>query len=121
MSGDTSFFDGILDEVSFYNRALESAEIRCIFLASDRGKCQPDTSCNCPAQGDIEPDGFLTSLDLASVIDALFAEGDNPQDVYCPTFRFDMDCDDFTTALDLSVMIDHLFVSGEGPCAPCPP
>jgi hypothetical protein len=120
-SGDTTFFEGTLDEVSFYKRALDSTEIRCIYLASDRGKCQPDTSCNCPAQGDIEPDGFLTSLDLAAIIDALFVEGPNPQDIYCPTYRFDLDCDFFTTALDLSIIIDHLFVSGPDPCEPCPP
>ena len=65
-----------------------------------------------------EPDGFLTAIDLAGTIDALFAGGENPQDIYCPTFRFDIDCDEFTTALDLSILIDHLFASGDGPCDP---
>ena len=75
--------------------------------------------CLCPNQGDSEPDGFITALDLAAVIDALFAGGANLQDADCPTFRFDLDCDLFTTALDLAVVIDHLFAGGQGPCAPC--
>jgi hypothetical protein len=77
------------------------------------------TTCHCPSQGDIEPDGFITSLDLAAVIDALFAAGENPRDPVCPTYRFDLDCDAFTTSLDLSLIIDYLFVSGSGPCDPC--
>ena len=117
--GDTNFFDGTLDEVSVYRSALDSAEVRCIYLADSRGKCQPDTSCNCPSQADIEPDGFLTAIDLAGEIDALFAGGTNPRDTWCPTYRFDLDCDEFTTALDLSILIDHLFAGGTGPCDPC--
>ncbi len=72
----------------------------------------------CPYQGDIEPDGFITSIDLAAIISALFEGGPNPQDVCCPTYRFDFDCDGFVTALDLSVIIDHLFAGGHGPCIP---
>jgi hypothetical protein len=73
----------------------------------------------CTDQGDSEPDGFITAVDLAAVIDALFAGGANPQDPDCPTFRFDLDCDGFTTALDLAAIIDHLFSGGPGPCDPC--
>jgi hypothetical protein len=75
--------------------------------------------CQCPNQGDVEPDGFVTSLDMAAVIDALFASGDDPQDPDCPTTRFDFDCDGFTTSLDLAIVIDHLFAAGPGPCDPC--
>jgi hypothetical protein len=75
----------------------------------------------CPHQGDIEPDGFITSIDLAGLISALFEGGEDPQDVCCPTSRFDMDCDGFLTSLDLSVMIDYLFSSGPGPCDPTAP
>ena len=77
--------------------------------------------CSCPNQGDSEPDGFITSLDLAAVIDALFAGGTDPQDPDCPTFHFDFDCDRFTTALDLAIVIDYLFAGGQGPCDPCLP
>jgi hypothetical protein len=72
----------------------------------------------CPHQGDIEPDGFLTALDLSGIISALFESGPNPQDPCCPTVRLDFDCDGFVTSLDLSVIIDHLFAGGTGPCTP---
>jgi len=70
----------------------------------------------CPYQGDIEPDGFITALDLAAMISVLFEGGPDPQDPCCPHTRFDLDCDGFATALDLSRLIDHLFAGGVGPC-----
>jgi hypothetical protein len=76
-------------------------------------------ACNCPFQDDYDEDGFVTALDLASMIDILFG-GDPPvQDSNCPTFRGDDDCDGFVTALDLSIKIDFLFASGPPPCDPC--
>jgi hypothetical protein len=75
----------------------------------------------CPYQGDLEPDGFITVLDLTAIVDALFEEGPNPQDPCCPSFRFDLECDGFTTALDLAAMVDHLFAGGPGPCDPATP
>jgi hypothetical protein len=75
----------------------------------------------CPYQGDLEPDGLITALDLTAIVDALFEEGPNPQDPCCPSFRFDLDCDGFTTALDLAAMVDHLFAGGPGPCDPATP
>jgi hypothetical protein len=78
-----------------------------------------EAMCDCPYQGDTEPDGFIDALDLAALIDILFASGNNPKDSLCPMDRFDLDCDDFTTSLDLTVMIDHLFAAGPGPCDPC--
>ena len=78
-------------------------------------------SCNCPFQGDMEPDGFITALDLAACIDVLFAGALDVQDADCPSPRFDLDCDWFSTALDLAVIIDHLFAGGNGPCDPCTP
>jgi hypothetical protein len=75
--------------------------------------------CGCPNQGDDEPDGFITALDLAACIDILFAGAEDVQDEHCPTPRFDLDADGFTTALDLSRMIDHLFADGPGPADPC--
>jgi hypothetical protein len=76
-------------------------------------------SCDCPYQGDFDEDMFVTPLDLAAVIDILFASGVDPQDPDCPDTRADMDCDGFATSLDLSVIIDYLFASGPGPCDPC--
>jgi YVTN family beta-propeller protein len=42
--GTTSTFNGLIDEVSIYNRALTSAEIAAIFAAGSAGKCQPGTA-----------------------------------------------------------------------------
>jgi hypothetical protein len=77
--------------------------------------------CSCPNQCDIEPDGFITPLDLSAIIDILFASAVDIQDPGCPSPRFDFDCDGFTTPLDLSGVIDNQFASGPGPCDPCAP
>jgi hypothetical protein len=80
--------------------------------------CEP---CQCPYQSDFDADGFITPLDLAAEIDALFTGGADPQDPLCPTTRGDFDAEGFNTALDLAGLIDHLFASGPGPCDPCNP
>jgi hypothetical protein len=75
--------------------------------------------CDCDFQGDGDADGFITSLDLGTIIDILFAGAEEVQDPICPTGRFDLDCDGFTTSLDLGLMIDFLFAGGDEPCDPC--
>ena len=77
------------------------------------------TGCVCPFQSDFDSDGFTTAIDLAAVIDILFAGSPDLRDPACPTTRGDFDCDGFSTALDLSGLIDHLFAGGDGPCDPC--
>jgi hypothetical protein len=37
----TSFFDGSIDEVAIYNRALDATEIQSIYAAGSAGKCAP--------------------------------------------------------------------------------
>ena len=80
--------------------------------------CDPST-CDCPFQDDYDEDGFITALDLSSIIDVLFAGRPDVRDPACPTWRGDDDCDGFSTALDLSIKIDHLFAGGPPPCDPC--
>lgn len=80
-----------------------------------------DGGCDCPFQSDFDADGFITALDLASEIDALFSGGPDPTDPNCPTSRGDFDIDGFNTALDLAGLIDHLFSGGPGPSDPCAP
>jgi hypothetical protein len=75
--------------------------------------------CECLFQSDYDEDGFLTALDLAALIDVLFAGRPEVKDPICPTSRGDFDCDLFPTALDLGGLIDHLFAGGAGPCDPC--
>lgn len=78
-----------------------------------------NTVCDCPFQLDLDEDGFVTALDLAVVIDILFAGEPDIQDANCPVPRADFDCDGFSTALDLSALIDYLFGGGDPPCEPC--
>ncbi len=80
-----------------------------------------DGSCTSPNQPDLNADGFSDALDLAEVIDVLFAGRSDVSDVNCPSTRADFDCDKYATALDLSRLIDYLFVGGDGPCDPCAP
>jgi hypothetical protein len=80
-----------------------------------------DCPCACPYQGDYDKDGYITPLDLAVMIDILFAGRPDEQDPSCPSTRSDLDCDGYTTPLDLGVMIDFLFAGGAPPCDPCNP
>jgi hypothetical protein len=114
--GDTSYVStATLGAYSFkamtYDTSFAPVSYGATFLVTN--------SCGCPSQGDIEPDGFLTALDLGACIDVLFAGAEDVQDAGCPSPRFDLDCDGFSTALDLAVLIDHLFAGGDGPCDPC--
>lgn len=76
-------------------------------------------TCVCPNQHDFDTDGFITSIDLARLIDILYAGAPDTQDPLCPVSRGDGDCDGFPTALDLSKLIDHLYAGGAAPCNPC--
>lgn len=100
----------IMAEGSSGNYSAHSDEVT--ILASETG-------CLCPAQGDLDSDGFVTSLDLGTLIDVLFVGHADVHDESCPLTRSDIDCDGFPTSLDLGFMIDHLFAGGAGPCDPC--
>lgn len=119
--GDTAIFEGALDEVAVYRTALESAAIRCIYMADDRGKCQPDTSCNCPFQADYDESGYLDALDFNVLIDVLFYGAPEITDPHCPSGRGDANTDGVPDALDLNILIEHLFFGGPGPVNPCDP
>jgi len=119
--GDTSFFTGMLDEVSVYNRALDSAEIRCIFLADSRGKCQPDTKLQLPLAGRCRTRRILDRDRPGWDYRCLFAGGENPQDRYCPTFRSTSTVTHSQTALDLSDPDRSSLRRRRRPCEPCAP
>jgi len=75
--------------------------------------------CSCPRQGDIDADGFITALDLGSIIDIMFAGKPDPHDPNCPTTRTDFNCDTYADALDLGKWVDYIFAGGASPCSPC--
>ena len=49
--GSGSRFNGLMDEVTVYRRALSPSEIRCLKVAGDAGKYPPQTECLTPAPG----------------------------------------------------------------------
>jgi hypothetical protein len=65
--------------------------------------------------GDLDDDGFITSLDLAALIDVLFQGAQVPVP---PEERADLNCDGFIEPLDLPIMIDHLFAGEPPPVCP---
>ena len=94
---------------------------RSIFVTSvDCGTTVP-CNCICPRQGDFDEDGFLTSVDVASLIDIVFFNGSDITDPVCSSTRGDFNCDSFADSVDLSLLIDHVFFGGVGPCDPCGP
>ena len=62
--------------------------------------------------GDVNGDGFPDALDLARMIDILFAGSTDWTGAY---WSADMDFDRFFTAIDLSLLIDMLYAGGEQP------
>lgn len=110
---------GALPADASYGRVADGAPAWTEFITPTPDAANSD--CACLNQGDFEPDGFVTALDLASCIDILFAGATDVHDPGCPSPRFDLDCDGFSTALDLAKLIDHLFAGGSGPCDPCAP
>ncbi|GAB4321932.1 MAG: hypothetical protein Kow0074_13090 [Candidatus Zixiibacteriota bacterium] len=77
--------------------------------------------CSCPAQGDVEQDGFLDVLDLNALIDFVFFNGTQPtQDPNCVHIdRGDVNCDGFDDSVDINYLIDAIFFNGPDPCDPC--
>lgn len=65
--------------------------------------------------GDLDGDGFLTALDLSTLIDVLYAGAPIPLP---PDARADLNCDGFPDALDLAVLIDVLFAGAPQPTCP---
>jgi hypothetical protein len=76
--------------------------------------------CSCPHQGDYDVDGFVTALDLGTMIDVVFAGHPNITDPNCPTSRVDFNCDGFPEVLDIGSYIDYIFGGSQvQPCEPC--
>ncbi|MBD3299695.1 MAG: hypothetical protein GF341_13645 [candidate division Zixibacteria bacterium] len=76
-------------------------------------------ACSCPHQADMNDDDQLDAVDLNAIIQALFFNGADPQDLQCPNPRSDFDCSGETDAVDLNALISTLFFNGSGPCDPC--
>jgi len=75
--------------------------------------------CDCSTPGDLDENGFASTMDLGLFLEALFFGGLDPRAPVCPTTRSDLDCDGFLTALDLGIMVDYFWAGGPPPCDPC--
>ena len=114
--------------LTFAPDILQQGVYNVMFIAddgtfADTGMVQitVEDGCLCPLQADFDGDGFLTALDLNTLIDVLFFSVPDTQDPGCSTTRGDFTCDAVADALDLNGLIDHLFFQGLGPCDPCAP
>jgi hypothetical protein len=97
---------------------VHNADMQVTFQTGRFRTAEPPT-CPCQYIADFISDSFLTSEDLARLIDILFANAIDQWDHYCPVSRADADCSNFVDVLDLSLLIDHLYASGPEPCDPC--
>ena len=66
------FFDGLIEEVSIYNRALDAAEIKSIFDAGSAGKTKdtPYISAVVPLSDGVDRDAYTPQAPLAVVLGA---------------------------------------------------
>ena len=90
------FFDGTIDEVQIFGRALSACEIRALYRALPQGSCKGDTDAdlvpdfadNCPklpnaGQQDTDADGTGDVCDCAPADPGVFAQpGDSDQLVF---------------------------------------
>jgi len=91
LPGLSSGFDGLIDEVELFNRALSQAEIQALYDAGSAGKCKliddgdgdgvPDAEDNCPFtpntdQTDADGDGLGDACDACPLDPNNDADGD---------------------------------------------
>ncbi len=95
------FFDGAIDEVEFFKRALTPAEIWAIWRAGSNGKCRRVFDI-----GDVNCDGFITVGDISGFVLAL--TDPTQYDVQYPDCDIDLadvNGDGFVTVGDISAFV----------------
>jgi hypothetical protein len=92
------YFDGIVDQVKIYNRALSAEEIRQEFEAGF-------------IRGDANGDGVINSADVVYLINYLFKGGPAPE----PLEAGDVNCDGIINSADVVYLINYLFKGGPPP------
>jgi len=101
---------------------LSVVSLLLVLMTAHRATSQ----CNCPSQGDIDGDGFLTAFDLPKFLEILMLNSPDVQDPQCPATRSDFNADGFVDMADEGLLMENLFFGGanpEDPCAcgyPCP-
>lgn len=70
---DTSYFEGALDEITFYTRALNAQEVHEIYAANGTGKCP--ISANLPPLVNAGPDVYLQAPGVATLTGSATDDG----------------------------------------------
>jgi hypothetical protein len=78
-------------------------------------------SCECPSQGDVNPDGVIDVFDVIQEIAIAFSGGADITDPACPTSRGDVDNNGATDVFDVIYLIATAFSGGPDPVDPCGP
>jgi hypothetical protein len=83
----------------------------------------PIVDCNCPNQGDVNPDGVVDLFDVIQEIAIAFSGAPDIQDAMCPTTRGDVDrvnSPGVTDVMDVIRIIAIAYSGGiaDNPCAP---
>ncbi len=94
---DTSYFNGIIDEVRIYNRALSESEIESLY-------------CD-PLRGDANQDVTIDIGDVIYLINYLFTGTSAPD----PLCRGDCNCDGVVDIGDVIYLINYLFTGTSPP------
>lgn len=119
-SGGFRTYEGALDEVRLFDRALSSVEIRSVVAVGPLGNCKPVSYvCACPDQADLDSSGAINAVDLTLHINVVFFGASDPQSSVCPVTMADFNADGQTNAVDLALLIDYVFFGGTGPAEPC--
>jgi hypothetical protein len=93
-------FAGTLDEISLFNRVLDSLEIRSIWAAGSFGKCKE----TCHATGDANNDGIPLSVgDMSYLVGFINFCGPAPAVLY----SCDLNGDGYVNSADLQLYVDY--------------
>ncbi len=110
-TGAFYYYNGIVDEVALYNRALDPREIGAHYANGMLGLGYCEFTC-----GDANGDGSIDISDVVFLISYIFANGPAP----APLLAGDANCDLAIDISDAVYIIQYIFSGGPAPCALCP-
>jgi hypothetical protein len=101
------YFNGILDEVALYDRALAGIETVAHYTSglSGLGYC-------IVSWGDADHSGFVDISDIVYIIIYIFGGGPAPS----PLLAGDADCSGWVDISDVVYLIAYIFAGGPGSC-----
>ena len=108
-SSVTGLFNGCIDEVELFDRALTAVEVALIASARQEGKCR----CDCP--GDVNGDGDVNFADILGFVRCLLGIPQPGDNCACA----DLNGDGNTNGLDIPQFVD-IIINGGGCCLPAP-